>query len=147
MKKLVKLQNKANSLKSYAVELESSISKVDGDSVVFPEKQSVIATIKNASLEMHQAAELLDGMSANDPDAEIISCIDVAVLKFLKSNLETFQKNHEKLSVVLGELVKMLDFDGSGVDVYLLHYVSDVMESLRTLIEETKEIEYTSEPQ
>ena len=41
----------------------------------------------------------------------------------------------------------MLDLDGSGVDVYLLHYVSDAMESLRTLIEETKEIEYTSEPQ
>ena len=63
MKKLVKLQNKANSLKSYAVELESSISKVDGDSVVFPEKQSVIATIKNASQEMRQASELLDGIS------------------------------------------------------------------------------------
>ena len=103
--------------------------------------------MKTASQEMRQTAEILDRMLATDPDAEIISCIDVAVLKFLKSNLETFQKNHEKLSVVLGELVKMLDFDGSGVDVYLLHYVSDVMESLRTLIEETKEIEYTSEPQ
>ena len=65
----------------------------------------------------------------------------------LFSQNETFQKNHEKLSVVLGELVKMLDLNGSGVDVYLLHYVSDVMESLRTLIEETKDIEYTSEPQ
>lgn len=147
MKQSVKLANEANSLKSYAVELESSITKVDGDSVAFPEKQSVIATMKNASQEMRQAADTLDGMLAIDPDAEIISCIDVAVLKFLKSNFETFQKNYEKLSVVLGELVRMLDLDGSGVDVYLLHYVSDVMESLRTLIEETKEIEYTSEPQ
>ena len=57
MKKLVKLQNEVNSLKSYAIELESSISKVDDDSVVFPEKQSVITTMKNVSLEMRQAAE------------------------------------------------------------------------------------------
>ena len=147
MKKLVKLQNKANSLKSYAVELESSISKMDGDSVVFPEKQSVIATMKNASQEMHQAAELLNGISENNSDSEIVSSRDTSVLNFLKTNFETFQKNHEKLSVVLGELVRMLDLDGSGVDIYLLHYVSDVMELLRTLIEETKDIEYTSEPQ
>lgn len=147
MKKFVKLQNEANSLKSYAIELESSITKVDGDSVVFPEKQSVITTMKNASQELRQAAELLNGISENNRDSEIVSSRDTTVLNFLKSNFEIFQKNHEKLSVVLGELVKMLDFDGSGVDVYLLHYVSDVMESLRTLIEETKEIEYTSEPQ
>ena len=69
MKKLVKLQNKANSLKSYALELESSISKMDGDSVVFPEKQSVIATMKNASQEMHQAAELLNGIAENNSDS------------------------------------------------------------------------------
>jgi len=65
-------------------------------------------------------------------------------LNYLKSNHETFQKNNEKLSVVLGELVKMLDLDGSGVDVYLLHYVSDAMESLRALIEETKDIDNKS---
>ena len=61
MKQLVKLANEANSLKSYAIELESSITKIDGDNVVFPEKQSVITTMKNASQEMRQASELLDG--------------------------------------------------------------------------------------
>ena len=147
MKKFVKLANEANSLKSYAIELESSITKIDGDNVVFPEKQSVITTMKNASQEIRQAAELLNGISENNSDSEIVSSRDTTVLNFLKTNFETFQKNHEKLSVVLGELVKMLDLNGSGVDVYLLHYVSDVMESLRTLIEETKDIEYTSEPQ
>jgi len=58
MKQLVKLANEANSLKSYAIELESSITKIDGDNVVFPEKQSVITTMKNASQEMRQASEL-----------------------------------------------------------------------------------------
>ena len=144
MKQLVKLANEANSLKSYAIELESSITKIDGDNVVFPEKQSVITTMKNASQEMRQASELLDGISWNNSDNEIVSSRDAAVLNYLKSNLETFQENNEKLSVVLGELVKMLDLNGSGVDVYLLHYVSDVMESLRTLIEETKDIDNRS---
>ena len=144
MKQLVKLANEANSLKSYAIELESSIAKIDGDNVVFPEKQSVITTMKNASQEMRQASELLDGISSNNSDNEIVSSRDAAVLNYLKSNHETFQKNNEKLSVVLGELVKMLDLDGSGVDVYLLHYVSDAMESLRTLIEETKDIDNRS---
>lgn len=146
MKQLVKLANEANSLKSYAIELESSIKNIGSDYIVH-DKDSVIDTMKSASEKMRQVAELIDGVSVNNSDSEIVSRTDAAVLNYLISNLETFQKNNEKLSVVLGELVKMLDMDGSGVDVYLLHYVSDVMESLRTLIEEIKEIEYTSEPQ
>ena len=142
MKQLVKLANEANSLKSYAIELESSITKIDGDNVVFPEKQSVITTMKNASQEMRQASELLDGISSNNSDNEIVSNRDAAVLNYLKSNHKTFQKNNEKLSVDLGELVKMLDLDGSGVDVYLLHYVSDVMQSHRELLTEIEDIDY-----
>ena len=142
MKQLVKLANEANSLKSYAIELESSITKIDGDNVVFPEKQSVITTMKNASQEMRQTSELLDGISSNNSDNELVSSRDAAVLNYLKSNHKTFQKNNEKLSVVLGELVKMLDLDGSGVDVYLLHYVSDVMQSHRELLTEIEDIDY-----
>ena len=145
MKQLVKLANEANSLKSYANELESSIKNYSSDHIVIP-KDSVINTMKFSSQKMRQVAELIEGISANNNDSENVSSRDTTVLSFLKSNFETFQKNHEKLSVVLGELVKMLDLDGSGVDVYLLHYVSDVMQSLRALIEETKDIEYTSEP-
>ena len=145
MKQLVKLANEANSLKSYANELESSIKNYSSDHIVIPQ-DSVINTMKFSSQKMRQVAELIEGISANNNDSENVSSRDTTVLSFLKSNFETFQKNHEKLSVVLGELVKMLDLDGSGVDVYLLHYVSDVMQSLRALIEETKDIEYTSEP-
>jgi len=53
MKKLEPLMKKANPLKSYAIELETSITKVDGDSIVPSEKQSVITTMKNAVQEMH----------------------------------------------------------------------------------------------
>lgn len=142
MKQLVKLANEANSLKSYAIELESSITKIDGDNVVFPEKQSVITTMKNASQEMRQASELLDGISSNNSDNEIVSSRDAAVLDFLKSNRDTFQKNNQQLSVVLGELVKMLDLDGTGLDIFILHYISDAMESLRALLTEIEDIDY-----
>ena len=91
---------------------------------------------------MRQVAELIDGVSVKDNDSEIVSSRDAAVLNYLKSNLETFQENNEKLSVVLGELVKMLNLDGSGVDVYLLHYVSDVMQSHRELLTEIEDIDY-----
>ena len=76
-------------------------------------------------------------------DIEIVSGRDAATLSFLKANYTDFQKNNERLSVVLGELVKMLDLDGSGIDIYLLHYVSDAMESLRALLEEIKDIDYS----
>lgn len=142
MKQLVKLANEANSLKSYAIELESSITKIDGDNVVFPEKQSVITTMKNASQEMRQASELLDGILSNNSDNEIVSSRDAAVLDFLKSNRDTFQENNQQLSVVLGELVKMLDLDGTGLDIFILHYISDAMESLRALLTEIEDIDY-----
>lgn len=126
----------ANSLKSYAAQLESSIAKVDAESVGFPEKK--FTTMKNAVQEMRLVAELLDGIH----DSEIVSRRDVAVLSYLKSNFVDFQKQNNQLSAVLGELVKKLDFDGTGIDIYLLHYVSDAMEALRSLTEEAKDIEY-----
>lgn len=138
MKKLEPLTNEANSLRSCAIELENSITKVDGDSVVFPEKQLVLTTMKNAVQEMRQVAELLEGIH----DTEIVSRGDAAVLSYLKANFEDFRKQNDQLSAVLGELVKKLDLDGTGIDIFLLHYVSDAMESLRSLIEETKDIEY-----
>ena len=146
MKQLVKLANEADSLKSYANELESSIKNIGSDYIVH-DKDSVIDTMKCASNKMRQVAELIDGVSVKDSDIEIVSGRDAATLSFLKSNYDGFVQNSERLSVVLGELVKMLDLDGTGIDIYILHYVSDAMESFRALIEETKDIEYTSEPQ
>lgn len=138
MKQSEKLKNEANALKSCAIELETTITKVDGDSIVLPEKQSVVTTMKNAVQEMRQVAELLEGIH----DTEIVSRGDAAVLSYLKANFEDFRKQNDQLSAVLGELVKKLDLDGTGIDVYLLHYISDAMETLRALIEETKGIEY-----
>lgn len=133
MKQLKQLMKEADPLKGYATELESSIGKVDGE--------NVITSMKNAIQEMRQVAEVLDGIS--DHDIEIVSGRDAATLSFLKANYTDFQKNSERLSVVLGELVKMLDLDGTGIDVYILHYVSDAMEMFRALLEEIKDIDYS----
>ena len=133
MKQLKQLMKEADPLKDYATELESSIGKVDGE--------NVITSMKNAIQEMRQVAEQLDGIS--DHDIEIVSGRDAATLSFLKSNYDGFVQNSERLSVVLGELVKMLDLDGSGIDIYILHYVSDAMEMFRALLEEIKDIDYS----
>ena len=133
MKQLKQLMKEADPLKGYATELESSIGKVDGE--------NVITSMKKAIQEMRQVAELLDGIS--DHDIEIVSGRDAATLSFLKANYTDFQKNSEHLSVVLGELVQMLDLDGTGIDIYILHYVSDAMEMFRALLEEIKDIDYS----
>lgn len=130
----------ADPLKGYATELENFIGKVDSESVDLAELPPVITTIKNAIQKMRQVAEQLDGMSNHD--IEIVSGRDAATLSFLKANGADFQKNSEQLSVVLGELVKMLDLDGTGIDVFILHYVSDAMEMFRALLEEIKDIDY-----
>ena len=141
MKQLVKLANEADSLKSYANELESSIKNIGSDYIVH-DKDSVIDTMKCASNKMRQVAELIDGVSVKDSDIEIVSGRDAATLSFLKSNYDGFVQNSERLSVVLGELVKMLDLDGTGIDIYILHYVSDAMESFRALLTEIEDIDY-----
>ena len=139
MKQLEQLMKEANPLKSYAIELENFITKVDGDIVIFSEKQSAVTTMKNAVQEMHQVAELLDGLR----DTVIVSRGDAAVLSFMKSNFEKYCKQNDQLSEVLGELVQMLDLNGTGIDIFILHYVSDAMESLRALLGEIKDIEYS----
>ena len=141
MKHLNQLMKEADPLKDYATELENFIGKVDSESVDLAELPPVITTIKNAIQKMRQVAEQLDGMS--DHDIEIVSGRDAATLSFLKSNYDGFEQNSERLSVVLGELVKMLDLDGTGIDIYILHYVSDAMESFRALLEEIKDIDYS----
>jgi hypothetical protein len=140
MKHLNQLMKEADPLKGYATELENFIGKVDSESVDLAELPPVITTIKNAIQKMRQVAEQLDGMSNHD--IEIVSGRDAATLSFLKANGADFQKNSEQLSVVLGELVKMLNLDGTGIDIYILHYVSDAMEMFRALLEEIKDIDY-----
>lgn len=63
---------------------------------------------------------------------ELENAVIVADLRRLRPDLE---ENVNNLGVVLEELVKMLDFDGSGVEVYLLHYVAEARLSLRSIVE------------
>lgn len=69
--------------------------------------------------------------------SETVSGRDAVVQEYLKSNVERFRVVNEGLSAVLGELVKkQLHLDGSGVDVWLLQYISDAMQTFRELIDE-----------
>jgi len=58
-----------------------------------------------------------------------------ATLRTLNENRSNLKSSVDKLGVVLEELVKKLDLDGSGVDVYLLHYIADARQSLRSTVE------------
>ena len=58
---------------------------------------------------------------------------DVTILKSLRELQSDFRDSTEKLGVVLEELVKMLDLDGTGIDVYLLQYVVDSRQCLRAI--------------
>ena len=49
---------------------------------------------------------------------------------------------NEELSVVLRELVKMLNLDGTGIAVHLLDYVANATEKLRALLNLVKDKEY-----
>lgn len=60
---------------------------------------------------------------------------DETTLKSLKDGLNDYRESADKLGVVLEELIKMLDYDGSGIDVYLLHYVADARRSMRSIVE------------
>ena len=146
MKQSEKLKNEANALKSCANDLDSFIIKVrelyeqyKGDDL---EKYSVEETMKHACHKMLQSAELLEELSSSERTTTTISRGDAAILSYLRSNTENFRKQNDQLSAVLGELVKKLDLDGTGIDIYLLHYISDAMETFRALIEEIKGIEY-----
>ena len=146
MKQLEQLKNEANSLKSCANDLDSSIIKVrellKERKVDDPEKNSVLETMNHACRKMLQSADLLEVLSSSEQTTITVSRGDAAILSYMNSNIENFRKQNDQLSAVLGELVKKLDLDGTGIDIYLLHYISDAMETLRALIEETKGIEY-----
>ncbi|MBQ8453195.1 MAG: hypothetical protein IJ539_05385 [Prevotella sp.] len=66
---------------------------------------------------------------ANDPK------MDASVLRSVEANFLEYQNCIDKLGVVLEELVRMMDLDGTGVDVYLLHYVADARLAFRELVQ------------
>ena len=73
-----------------------------------------------------EAPQMGKAKPQSDWDAKINSLVE------LQSD---FRDSTEKLGVVLEELVKMLDLDGSGIDVFLLQYVVDARQSLRAINE------------
>lgn len=60
---------------------------------------------------------------------------DDVIMADLRRLEPDFQDAVNKLGVVLEEMVKKLDLDGSGLDVYLLHYVADARQSIRSIAE------------
>ena len=149
MEHLEKLFKEANPLMSYASELESAITKVslvcdrdDDDNNIFPAKKEVIEAMANSVEKMRLVATLLNEVI--NSATETVSSMDATVLSFFRDNYEEYQKVNDKLGAVLCELVKKLDLDGTGIEVYLLHYVSFAMEWTRALLEVIKDIDYTS---
>ncbi len=63
---------------------------------------------------------------------ELENAVIVADLRRLRPDLE---ENVNNLGVVLEEMIKMLDLDGTGIDVYLLHYVANARQLLRSVAE------------
>ena len=53
----------------------------------------------------------------------------------IQRQIPDFKDGIDKLGVVLEEMVKMLDLDGSGIDVFLIQYVADARQTLRALIQ------------
>ena len=76
-----------------------------------------------------------NAISVRDLQQVTVSKEDAATLRSLHDGLDDYRESADKLGVVLEELVKMLDLDGSGIDAYLLHYVVDARQSLRSIIE------------
>lgn len=133
MKELEQLKEQAFSLNTTAKKLQGVMEVISESS----QKMEEVAELINASskIQVSGAKETTDGV--------FVSKMDAAVLMSLREASADYRKVNEQLSTVLGELVKMLDLDGSGVDVYLLQYVADAMETFRGLIELVNDIEYT----
>lgn len=53
----------------------------------------------------------------------------------IQRQIPDFKDGIDKLGVVLEEMVKMLDLDGSGIDVFLIQYVAAARQTLRALIQ------------
>ena len=158
MKELDQLKEQVFSLKNTGENLKEILCVVGGlptmdgnGNNTFPEKLRVMEVLSDASNKMEEIAELINASSKiqvsgakETTDGVFISITDAAVLKSLREASADYRKVNEQLSTVLGELVKMLDLDGSGVDAYLLHYVADAMETFRQLSDLVKDIKYTA---
>lgn len=66
---------------------------------------------------------------------ENFSRIDSARLNNIENNLNEYWQASDKLGVVLDELVGMLDSE-SGPELFVVQYVAEARQTLRTLIED-----------
>lgn len=60
---------------------------------------------------------------------------DAIILRDLRRQQPECEDSVDKLGVVLEEMAHMLDFDGKGIDVYLLQYAADARRCLREIIQ------------
>ena len=135
------LNNTAESLKEILC-IVGGLPTMDGNgNDTFPEKVRVMEVISEASQKLKEVAELVDTVSESS-NSVLVSKMDAEVLSSLRESYDDYRKSNEQLSEVLGELVKMQNLDGSGIDTYILHYVAYAMDSLRALLVLVKDIDY-----
>ena len=117
-------------------------SESDDSINIFPEKKDVMETMANSVEKMRQVAALISGISldndSNSPQQD--KQMNEAIMRDLRRNLSGYQECYDKIGVVLDELVKMLDLDGTGIEIYLLLYVAETHETLRGIIKLVSEI-------
>lgn len=65
--------------------------------------------------------------------------LDEKTLGEIQSLIPELKTSVEKLGVVLEELVEMLAYDGSGIDIFMPQYVAEARGILRYLIEVAEE--------
>lgn len=71
----------------------------------------------------------------NEVKEHEVNKLNQYIISSLSDGLHDYHQSIDKLGVVLEELVNMLDLDGSGIDVYLLQYVVDARQSLRSIVQ------------
>ena len=86
-------------------------------------------TTNKKTAETHQ----MDGIS--EIQHVRISNWDEIIYCDIQRQIPDFKDGIDKLGVVLEVMVKMLDLDGSGIDVFLIQYVADARQTLRALLQ------------
>ena len=61
--------------------------------------------------------------------------VEEKTMREIQTMVPDLQSSVEKLGIVLEELVEMLAYDGSGVDIFLPQYVAEARGKVRYIIE------------
>jgi hypothetical protein len=83
--------------------------------------------------EQKKAESPQNGISENQQGC--MSDLDAKTLESLRDLQPICKDSIDKLGIVLDDMVNMQDLDGSGIDVYLLHYVVNARQCLRAILQ------------